>query len=280
MLRKTLVRHPAFSYFALTFAISWGGILAIVGPTNVFASKEVFLSYVWVPPLVLGPTIAGLVMTAVVGGRRGLREFRKRLFAWRVSARWYAAALLIAPLYYVATSFVLSIGSPELLPNIVTADDKASLLVQGIIVALSAGIFEELGWTGFATPTLLRRHSPLATGFILGFLWGVWHVLPETLGARAFEFMPYLALQLVMVVVGLTAFRILMVWVYERTQSLLIGILMHTSLTASLMLLQPQVTGKSLLVTGGILDLVPWLIVVAVALFTHRPLWTAGGQHA
>ena len=37
------------------------------------------------------------------------------------------------------------------------------------------GIFEELGWTGFAMPTLLRRmrYGVLTTGLIVGVLWGV-----------------------------------------------------------------------------------------------------------
>jgi membrane protease YdiL (CAAX protease family) len=259
--RAWLRAHPASTYFTLTFAISWGGILAVVGPSNIFASKQVFESYVWVPPLVLGPCIAGILATWLVGGRTGLREYRARLLRWRVDARWYAVALLAAPLYYAVTSLLLALGSPAYLPSIVVTDDPASLLVQGMVVALSAGIFEELGWTGFAVPALRRRYTPTATGLIVGVLWGVWHVLPETLGATAFDLVPYLALQLVAVIVGLTGFRILMVWVYERTHSTLLGIVMHASLTASLLLLQPLVVGRSLLEVGIVLDLVPWLII-------------------
>jgi membrane protease YdiL (CAAX protease family) len=268
--RLWMQRHPAVTYFALTFLISWGGIVAVVGPSNILASKQVFDSYVWVPPLVLGPCVAGILATWLVGGRSALREYRARLLRWRVDARWYAIALLTAPIYYTATSLLLSLWSPAYLPNIVVADDRATLLVQGTIIALSAGIFEELGWTGFAVPTLRRRYSPTTTGLIVGVLWGLWHVLPETLGARAFEFVPYLALQLVAVIVGLTGYRILMVWVYERTRSTLIGILMHAGLTGSLMLLQPVVIGRSLLLVGIVLDLVPWLAVAVIAIVMRR----------
>lgn len=48
----------------------------------------------------------------------------------------------------------------------------------------------------------------------------------------------------------------------------------------SLMMLQPQVKGRSLILAGSILDLVPWLIVGAVVLFTHRPYWAPRGHHA
>jgi len=261
---RTIKRHPALAYFVLTFAISWGGILWVVGPGNVLASKEEFESFRWVPPLVLGPTIAGLLTTWLVAGKQGLRDYRSRLLRWRVGARWYAVALLAAPIYYATTALALSGFSREYLPAIVTADDKAALLVQSMVVALSAGIFEELGWTGFAVPTLRRRYGSLATGLIVGIVWGVWHILPETLGATAYGLLPYLAVQLVAVIVGLTGFRILMVWIYDRTGSVLIGILMHAGLTASLLLLQPLVTGMSLMTVGLILDAVPWLIVAIV----------------
>jgi uncharacterized protein len=268
--RSWIRAHPALTYFALTFAISWGGIIAVVGPSNIVASKQLFESYVWVPPLVLGPCIAGILAAWLVAGRSGLREYWARLLRWRVDARWYAVALLAAPLYYVVTSLVLSLWSPAYLPNIVVTDDRATLLVQGLIIALSAGIFEELGWTGFAVPTLRRRYTPTMTGLIVGVLWGVWHVLPETLGATAFDLVPYLALQLLAVIVGLTGFRVLMVWVFDRTQSTFVGIVMHASLTASLMLLQPVVVGRSLVAVGIVLDLVPWIIVACVALVGRR----------
>jgi membrane protease YdiL (CAAX protease family) len=265
-LRALIRHHPALTYFALTFAISWGGIVAVVGPNNILASKQLFESYVWVPPLVLGPAVAGIVTTWLVGGRAGLRDYGSRLLRWRVGLRWYAVALLTAPVYYAVTALVLSLWSPAYLPNIAIADDRAKLLLQGMIIALSAGIFEELGWTGFAVPALRRRYAATTTGLIVGVVWGLWHVLPETLGARAFDFVPYLAFQLTAVLVGLTGFRVVMVWVYEHTHSTLIGILMHAGLTASLMLLQPIIAGRSLLFVGTVLDLVPWLIVAIVAL--------------
>ena len=49
---------------------------------------------------------------------------------------------------------------------------------MGTAVGLAAGIFEELGWTGFAVPTLLGRprYGVLGTGLIVGVLWGAWHL--------------------------------------------------------------------------------------------------------
>ena len=41
---------------------------------------------------------------------------------------------------------------PEFLPRIFTSADKASLVLFGVAMGLMAGVFEELGWTGFACP--------------------------------------------------------------------------------------------------------------------------------
>ena len=271
---KTFVqRHAALSYFALTFAISWGGMLVLIGRTGLFGTtREEFerLLPFWVPVLVLGPSLAGLLLTGLVAGRPGLREFRSRLFKWQVGGRWYAAALLTAPLYFIAVALALALFSPGVLPGIFTADDRTSLVFMGMTVALMAGIFEELGWTGFAIPILRRRHGPVATGLIVGVLWGLWHFLPKVWGAAAHGLADYMPVDLLCALVGLTGFRVLMVWVYDGTGSLLIGILMHVSLTASTLILQPLVTGAPLVTLSLVLAAAPWAIVAAVALARQR----------
>jgi len=273
-IRAFVQRHPAAAYFTLTFAISWGGIVALIasGQSGLLATKEEFerLLPVWVPVLVLGPSLSGLLLTAVVDGRHGLRAFRARLTRWRVDARWYAAALLIAPLYFAAAALALSAFDPDMMPAVVTADDRGALVARGVAIALTAGIFEELGWTGFAVPALRRRHGTVATGLIVGALWGAWHFLPKIWGSAAHDLVAYMPVDLGMAVVGLTGFRILMVWVYDRSGSLLVAILMHASLTASTLILQPPVTGAPLVVYGLVTTAAVWAIVGAVVLVEHR----------
>ena len=123
-----------------------------------------------------GPSVAGLLVTGLVDGRAGLRELLSRLLRWRVGARWYAVALLTAPLVYVAMSFALSLTSRAFLPGILTTSDTAALLLLGLAYGLLGGGFcEELGWTGFAVPRLRQRYGVLTTGLIVGVLWGAYH---------------------------------------------------------------------------------------------------------
>lgn len=90
-----------------------------------------------------------------------------------MGARWYGT-LLISPLFAAIVLFALSLVSPSFVPGIVTSNDKAALLVFGLVGGLAAGFFEELGWTGFAVPKLRLRHSVLVTGLMVGLLWGAW----------------------------------------------------------------------------------------------------------
>ena len=71
----------------------------------------------------------------------------------------------------------------------------------------------------------------------------------------------------------LVAFRVLMVWVYDRTGSLLLAMLMHVSLTASIRILSPVPNmGVSLLIYDFVLAVALWAIVAAVAVAYRRPI--------
>ena len=168
--KNFIKRHPLLIYFIVTFTISWGAILILVGPNGIPATTEQVV--VLGVAMLLGPSIAGILLTALASGRVGLRELLSRLLKWRVSTRWYAVALLRAPLSTVAVLLVLSLFSPEFTPSIVMSDDKAALILMGIVGGLMVGFFEEIGWTGFAVPRMRLRYSILATGLIAGLLWG------------------------------------------------------------------------------------------------------------
>ena len=189
-IKAFIKRHPVLTYFALAFAISWGGILIAVGsvladsrpPQEQFETLFPFA----ILAMLRGPSVAGILLTGLVYGRAGLREFLSRLLRWRVGARWYAVALLTAPLLVTAVLLALSLISPEFLPRIFTTSDKATLLLMGIAVGLVGGIFEELGWTGFAMPRLRLRYGVLDYRAHRGGAVGSVALLRELLGKRRY----------------------------------------------------------------------------------------------
>jgi hypothetical protein len=130
------------------------------------------------PAMFVGPSLAGILMTGIVYGRAGFGELGSRLFKWRVGAGWYVIAFLTAPLMILAVLLVLSLISPKFLPLLYTSNDKAFLLWYPIAAGLITAIFEELGWTGFATDTMLRKgHGVLKTGLSVDFFFAAWNFL-------------------------------------------------------------------------------------------------------
>ena len=272
-LQAFIKQHALLSYFVLVFAISFGGALIVVGPggfpITIDPSSPLFLLAMLA--FLLGPALAGPLMAGLFYGRAGLRELLSRLLRWRVGFGWYAVALLTAPLVSTAVALALSLRSPAFLPVVFTADDKVSPLLMGMAMGLVVGIFEELGWTGFAIPRLRQRYGVLATGFLLGLPWGAWHFLMFW-ESDSFSGPLPLAILLVRLFSWLPAYRVLMVWVYDRTESLPVAMLMHASLTAISSIFAAPTTGTDLLLSLLVGAAAWWAVVAVVTVANHGHL--------
>jgi CAAX protease family protein len=277
-IKEFVRRRPLLTYFVLTFAISWGGFLLAVGPGG-FGSTNWEAEPGFLPAVIAmlaGPTVAGLLVTGLIDGRAGVRRLFSRLLRWRVAIWWYALALLTAPLLAFGALSVLSLSAP-----IFTAENRAAVLLSGILAGLSV-VLEEIGWTGFAVPRLRLRCGVLTTGLIVGPLWAAWHLLQQIFVAGTYAAgLPlalFVSLSVLGAVVQLTAYRLLLVWLYDRTNSLLLVMLMHGSLTAStIFIFRPVATGVTFLAYGWLISAGLWILVAAVILTSgdkvYRPLY-------
>lgn len=272
-------RRPVVTFYVLVFAISWGGILLIIGGPGAIPGTTEQVERLFLFALLAyfaGPSVAGVLLTGLVDGRAGIRELLSRLVRWRVSARWYAAALLPGPLLVAGILFTLSLFSPVFIPGIVQTDNKIGLLLFGIGWGLvGGGLLEELGWTGFAVPRLRLRYDALTTGLIAGFLWGAAHFAiafwssVSLSGGRSLT--SFIAGFLAFYVAALPAYRVLMVWVYDRTQSLLVAMLMHAIFSASTIIFQPPSPAANL-AWNLVLAAALWVVVAAVAVANRRQI--------
>jgi uncharacterized protein len=246
-------RHPVLAYYVLVFVISWSGIIIALGPGGFLGTSQTPQTQLFVggPISLLGPSISGVLLTGLIYGRSGLRQLLSRLLKWRVGAGWYAFTLLTAPVLITASLLTLSVT-----PAIATAPDKVGMLLAGIAFGFVPPFFEELGWTGFATPELRKRFGVLATGLIMGLLWGAWHFPLFSASARASTSMPPALFMAVLLFSWLLPYRVLMVWVYDHTRSLLLGILMHVPIVVAQFVLFPaastsaQITAQNLVFTA------------------------------
>jgi CAAX protease family protein len=212
--------RPLTMYFLIAFGIPWIAGIGIIGPVFVRGDP-------------VGPGAAAFLfaMTSVVDGRAALRELAQRMLRARVGPWWYGMAGLLFPILVVCVLGALTLWiSPRYAPG---------FLPLGVAVGLLAGLFEEIGWTGFALPRLLVRFGALRAALTLGALWSAWHVVADFLGSAS-QLMSYWLPHFAAFCVAMIATRVLMVAVYTRTRSVLLMQLMHASSTGSLVMLGPQ----------------------------------------
>jgi membrane protease YdiL (CAAX protease family) len=267
-IKKFINAYPVLTYFALTFIFTWGCMALAVYPAGFPITGEQFetsgaLVYL---AMLAGPGGAGILLTGLLDGRAGFGVLLHRLIKWRVNVRWYAVALMTAPLLISMILLGLSLFSAEFQPAIFTAGIAPNALISAVAVGLVVGFFEEIGWTGFAVPRLRLRNGILNTGLIVGIVWGAWHFLPFWESDTFSGYIP-LFLLILRLFAWLPPYRVLMVWVYDHTESLLVSVLMHASLVASLTIFVPaELTGKTIMIWILAWAAALWIVVAAVAI--------------
>lgn len=133
-------RHAAGAYFALTFVLSWTATLCVAFPWLRRGQPLPDLAGILMfPAMLLGPCLAGVLMTWAVDGIAGLRTLQGRLTRWRLGL-WYAVLLIPPVLVYGVLVCLRFTVSPAFAPN---------LFFAGMLFGVPAGYLEEIGWMGF-----------------------------------------------------------------------------------------------------------------------------------
>jgi membrane protease YdiL (CAAX protease family) len=260
-------------YFALVVLISWTGAAAVIGPANFPLTWDRFerLGAPLYAVVLAGPVLASLLLTGLLDGRAGLHALRVRLGRWRVRPRWYALALLPAALM-AATLLALARCAPGMTLSLIASGHKASRILVGVAVGLVIGLGEEIGWSGFAVPRLRQRHGTLSTGVVVGLCWGAWH-FPLFWQTDTFSAVGPLVLLLVRLFSWLPALRILLVWIFDRSDSLLVPALMHGCVSAvSVILTSAGPSGATLWTLTLAWPVAMWLLVGTLAVASRGRL--------
>jgi uncharacterized protein len=227
---EVVKRYPLRSFFLVTFSISWLGAFSVAAPYLVRHQRVPKMAGVLMfPVMLLGPSLSGLALTGIVGGRAALGGLSSRMGRARLPARWYAA-LLLPPLAILAALFCLQSASPVFAPG---------RFLMGLLFGVPAGWLEEIGWMGFAFPRMSRIWSPLFAAMVLGLLWSLWHLpVIDYLGSAS----PHGAHQLdyfLAFACAMTAIRVVMAWLYANTASVLLSQLLHACSTSALVVFSP-----------------------------------------
>jgi len=246
-------RFPLPFYFSAAYIITWTGILLVAAqkgfnPRAIELTDGIFMFLF----MALGPSLSSLILTALLDGKQGLRELFSRMGKLQVNAKWYAF-ILIVPLTTLLIFTLLSAWVSKTYA-------PAANIGFGIIIGGLAGFLEETGWTGFALPRLQSKHSVFASGLILGLLWATWHGMADFWGNFANFGVYWFPTFIIYWILPLSAYRILMAYVYKHTNSLLLAQLMHMFYTGTLVALSPTMS-----VTEGWLWQVPFAFILWIA---------------
>ena len=230
MPRKTwIARHSIFTYLCLTLVWSfgiWSLLLLYIKPGELLKDPPP-ISFLFVVLGGFGPSLSGLLTTWLVDRQEGLHAMWARLGHWRVG-RWWLALLVIPAVTALTPLLRWLAGYP------VDIAAMLKLLGPGLGLGLTAGLMEEFGWRGFLLPHLLKRHAPLVATLWVGLIWGgVWHGYADYFAFGGRGAVTWLMIILLGPIL-LTAWAIVITWVYEHTQgSLLLAWLMHASISSS-----------------------------------------------
>ena len=163
------------SNFIKKYAIACYYILALLFGTGItYMVVQHILPSGFIFLAAAGASVSGIIITGIADGRAGLKLLFGRLLIWRVGiGYWLFAVLFLAPAILLGSApNPLFRGNPIDFSNLQPLYQIVPMFIMFII---TAGLGEELGWTGFMTPRLQARYNALVSSIIRGILWGFWH---------------------------------------------------------------------------------------------------------
>jgi uncharacterized protein len=246
-LRDWAAAHPVAAYAILAYALSW----TLWAPTVAGGGGPLVLALYFIGAL--GPASAALIVTRAIGAPA--RPWAKQIVKWKVPPRYYAYALGLPALLFVIVNIELALVGQDVDLSLLSERLPAYVGTFLLVVTIGGG-FEEPGWRGFALPRLQAQHTPVKATLILGLVWGGWHLPLYGLGA-----------------VGPIAFVFFYTWLYNRTSSVLLCILLHASFTPALdhLVLREDNLGVDLAILATLVAAATALVVLTKGRLGYDP---------
>jgi membrane protease YdiL (CAAX protease family) len=177
-MRSLAQTHPLATFLAIVYTVS-AAIFALPLLSN-SGIGVIDLDLPGVAPFILLDAVmlavAAFVATALAEGRTGVREFRRRVFHFRVHPKWFVTAVLVLPV--AALGAAVAAGGADVLASILAdpATIGLTIIVGALFAFLLVNWWEETAWTGFALERLQPRLGPVAASVVTTWLQALVHV--------------------------------------------------------------------------------------------------------
>lgn len=206
-------KHEFALFLVLTYTLSWWSAPFAIGGI--------------IPH---GPALAAVIVIALISGRQGFAEYVTRLTKFN-AGWWYLVGPAIVVTYLII-AFVtnLLLGASTVNPFPIPFARKPILLF------LMGGLWEELGWTGYALPKLQdhfasRPHGTFVATLILGFFRALWHMPLVIYGSIEWYDATFF----------IFAFQLIITWLYNKSNGSVPAVMVFhyasNVLTGSMMLI-------------------------------------------
>ncbi|KAL9648454.1 hypothetical protein ABK040_014074 [Willaertia magna] len=137
--------------------------------------------------------------------------------------------LIIPFLINFTCYFILGLLSKDHLSDI-----TINKLIPGLIIAIFAGLGEEVGWRGFALNSLLTIYSPLKSAFIVEFAWSIWHTFGNYIALGDMDLFYLIPTILCNAFVNLISYSIIMTSLFIKSKgNMFLIILFHICISFS-----------------------------------------------
>lgn len=253
-----------WTFFAATFAITWGCWLAAialdVGFDSPLGLALLFLGLV-------GPGAAGIGFVYLVYDEPGRRDFWNRIVqVGRIDRRWLLAILLLPVAVDVTaavTELLLGGTSAELGAWVGEFWRNPVVVLPTLFFATLPPLLEELGWRGYALDRLQLGRSALVSSVILGVVWALWHLpLFFIEGSYQHDAVGFNTLEFWLFMLGLVPVSVFITWVYNNTgRSILGAIVVHGWMNLTLQTV--ELSGRA-----EVMHISLWVVVAVVLVLT------------
>lgn len=259
---KLIRRYPLLSFFVLSYLFFVVAILIIGAVVSLTAVSALAMGFLiafasWTP------NAAAFVVTGITEGREGVRRLFAGWLRWRISVWWYVFGL--APIGMAVIVGVLYSRQS-------VAELSASVfLLMLFFHTIQGASGEELGWRGFALPSLQNRFSPLVSALILGLVISGWHGLLHLVSPTGIPEWQFILL--------LVSYSIIITWAYNKSGgSVLIATIFHFSFNFSLELVSSALNLIPLERLVLIRLIIYTVIAVLLIIFTGKNLSKRGHE--